>query len=222
MARLVWLVSIAVLALSFAPQSAPAQSDRPLSRAEFYAAKAAAAGVLDEALLKQAEAITKQNLHAVQLALERWGVDHTDPPDAAAADGYSVYPQHVNQLILDQYAAAGFCANPYTSAADSELNTREVPLGWTPQAAGNFSYIQFYDTRGRVMGYMLVGYGADEHGGLDLDGDGQGDGMVIWLASAWGPAGLPPIEFSGLILSGGRTVQIQPDALPDTVRAKAE
>jgi hypothetical protein len=178
----------------------------PVDPAAFYAAKAAAGGVLDAALEELALSLAKQDVHAVQLYIERFGVDHL-MPSAGSTRRESHYPQHVNQLLLGNppYAQPGLYANPFTAGAADELDAQEVPFGWTPQSPGNFSYLQWYDEHGGVLGYMLVLWGPRDGAGLDLSGDGKGDGVAMTLLSgAQEMRESAPLEF----YSGGRKVVI--------------
>src|SRR5690606_11443462 len=76
-----------------------------------------------------------------------------------------------------------FYANPYTATTGQEFNAQVVPFGWTAQAVGNFSYLTQRIGDGETDGLMLVGWGPDEHGGLDIDGDGSADGGGVMMAS---------------------------------------
>lgn len=196
-------LSTAGLAGARADEQAPPP---PVDPAAFFAAKAAAGGVLDPTLEAQALELARQDVHAVQLCIERFGVDHLMPsPGRAGRESH--YPQHVNQLLLGSppYAQPGFYANPFTAGAADELNAQEAPFGWTPQAPGNFSYLQWYDEHGGVLGYMFVLWGPRDGEGLDLSGDGKGDGVAMTLMSgAQAMRESTPLEF----YSGGKKVVI--------------
>jgi len=181
----IWgFVFTVMLAVCFAHVAAPAQEEQPLkpmTEAQFWAAKAAAGGVLNDELTIQAVNMTKQKLHGVQLALERFAVDRPD----------STYPQHINQVVREGYIDAGFYANPFTAASADARDAVEVPFGWSDQHPGNFSYIQRYDPT-REMGQ-------------DVDGDGQPDGVIIMLESSM----VPFEQLSEDVYSGGRPVKLE-------------
>ena len=149
-----------------------------LSREEFYAAKAAAGGALDAGLISAAESIAVQNLYlSVQKPLESWIINSYDIS----------YPHQIDELLQgqDRYAKPGFCANPFFSSSDMELNTEFLPPGWTKKAPGNFSYLPVTDASGAVASYELWAYGADGRAGFDVDGDGRGDGVIAILRTGF-------------------------------------
>ena len=90
-----------------------------------------------------------------------------------------------NRSFIDGYSHEldRFYANPYTAEAFDDYNARLVPFGWTTDAVGNFSYLLQYAEDGGVCGFMLIGWGPDELGGLDIDGDGSADGAGVMMAS---------------------------------------
>jgi hypothetical protein len=133
--------------------------------AAFFAAKPQWAG--------EAEAMVKQQMHQVQLAVERWSTDHSDK-------GENVYPETLEPVVTEGYIPAGFYPNPVSAWSVEELNAQVVPLGqWSP---GDFSYVP-HIVDGRCTGYMLAGYGCRRAGGHDYNGDGAGDGYIIMLSS---------------------------------------
>jgi len=172
-----YLLSIAMLLIIFCCAS-PSASRTTMTMDDFFASKAAMDGELDEAMTDQAISMVKQQLHSIQLGLERWSVD--DP------DGF--YPHSINQLVSpmgewDSYLPAGFYANPFTAGSADELDAMCVPFGWSELAPGNFSYLTHYDEQGNVTSYMLIGYGPERDRGWDLDGDGEPEGMIITLST---------------------------------------
>ena len=183
-----------------------------VSTQAFFTAKAAAGGVLDSALKDQALALAKQDVHQVQLFIERYGVDN-QWPDPRTQEDVSHYPQHINQLVIGKYSYAkpGFYANPYTANAPEELNAQEVPFSWTEQSPGNFSYLQRYDEFGDILAYMLILWGPTADSGFDITGDGQPDGAVMTLESGVpipGTAPIEPVHGPTLFYSGGKAVTI--------------
>jgi hypothetical protein len=57
-----------------------------------------------------------------------------------------------------------------------------LPLGWTAQAPGNFTYLYQTDDAGRAIHYLLAFYGQTPDTGIDVDGDGQPDGVMMTLS----------------------------------------
>jgi hypothetical protein len=137
----------------------------------YYAAKAA--NGLD---VEAANAKTKQLLHSMQLAIERYGVDNPK----------NLYPESIDVLVHQGYLLPGLYINPVTSVDGLWRNARDVPFGWSAIAPGNFTYLKKYNPAGEVIGYVLLGYGADPEnlgaGGVkDVNLDGQPDGVIIML-----------------------------------------
>lgn len=128
-------------------------------------------------------------LHNLQLQIERFSIDHRigDEP------GEVFYPLNLSLLVIGaccaehgpggSYMEAGLYPNPFSASSTSELNAMQVPCGWTAEAVGNFSYLQHFDDSGRVISYALIGWGPDQHGGLDIDGDGRPDGAELLLSN---------------------------------------
>ena len=131
----------------------------------------------------------RMELHNLQLQIERFSVDHRigDEP------GEYFYPLSLSQLVIGAcceehgpggpYMEPGLYPNPFSAGSESELNALQVPSGWSAQAVGNFSYMFQFDDSGRVIGYVLIGWGPEQQGGLDIDGDGQPDGAQLLLSS---------------------------------------
>lgn len=178
----------------------------------FFSAKAATGGVLDVALKDQALALAKQDIHQVQLYIERYGFDHGVP--GASPDGkVSRYPQHINQLVIGKYSYAqpGLYANPYTANSAEELNAQEVPYGWTEQSPGNFSYLQRYDENDDILAYILILWGPTANSGLDITGDGEPDGAAMTLENGVTVGSEPPmgpVRGKSVFYSGGKQVLI--------------
>ncbi len=148
--------------------------------AEFYFNKRE--GRLDSAAALD---LAKTQLHALQLAVERFSVDYS-PPDVEGLSWDQQerrYPEAISALVQETYTLAGFYANPFTAASPIELNAREMPFGWTEDAPGNFSYLKHYSPAGNVDGYCLLLYAASLDAGRDVTGDGVSDGVALWLSS---------------------------------------
>ena len=168
------------------------------------------------------ETALQMELHRLQLELERFSVDHRvgDEP------GEVFYPANLSLLTMGSccaehqgggaYIDSGFYPNPWTAGSVDERNAMCVPCGWTKQAVGNFSYLCQFDDATNVVAYALLAWGPDEHGGLDVDGDGRPDGAVLMLCSGGlrGPDGwaylwedeLAQLDFS--CWENGREVQL--------------
>ncbi|HES58730.1 MAG TPA: hypothetical protein ENO21_04805 [Firmicutes bacterium] len=163
---------------------------------------------LEVLVQKSKEAKAKQNAYAVQLALERWAVDNPG----------GFYPQSVNQLLAvpewtdasderQWYIEPGFADNPFDEIDGPGMMC--VPLGWTTRAPGNVSYLTQHDENGNVFGYQLVCYGLDPDGGLDIDGDGEMDGVLLYMASGMEIVSLPDDPEAFEYYDSGRTVVIR-------------
>lgn len=166
----------------------------PMDPLAFFEAKAEAGGVAGDELEAMARAMTGQHLDWIVNALEAY---------AAAHGGY---PQHINQLLMEpgQLALPAFYPNPWTSPSIDERDALELPYGWTPLHPGNFSYLQYYAEDGSVRGYILLGWGADPAGGMDISGDGAPDGVVSFRAGTLDKYPDGPWIF----YSGGREIEL--------------
>jgi hypothetical protein len=151
---------------------------------------------------EEAEIQLKSEMHNLQLAVERWSVDHELSDADRERSWGNNYPKSLSQLLQEHccsehsnskpYSAVGFYPNPFSAGSASELNAMQVPLGWTEDAVGNFSYITQYNELGNVCAYVMIAWGADPTGGNDIDGDGESDGTVLIVA------GGEPLDESGM------------------------
>ncbi|OGK08168.1 MAG: hypothetical protein A2Y63_01980 [Candidatus Riflebacteria bacterium RBG_13_59_9] len=69
------------------------------------------------------------------------------------------------------------CKNPMTGE-----DMRHVNFG-TESYAGEYTYIPV-EVDGKVKGYHLIAYGYESTPGMDVDGDGEPDHVILWLCSA--------------------------------------
>jgi hypothetical protein len=141
--------------------------------------------------------LIKQYGHQLQLALERWSVDHdlmAANPHLNSRNRISYYPYDLDNLVRSHYLdrdhlapdSRGFYPNPVTSYNPSRWNGANVAPGdwsWDPIKAGNFSYVYHCNADGYVVGYDLYFYGENPEAGYDITGDGKSDGVVMHLAS---------------------------------------
>jgi hypothetical protein len=139
---------------------------------------------------KAKEAEVKQNLHAIQLALERYAVDHDGmyPQDLAALAVFNIMRELPgNPLqVLSRDAKSGGKYSDGTFRQPEPM--RDIRFG-EEQFAGNCTYLPWGLTGpGTAAGYYLLAYGSSKTKGQDVDGDGQGDHVVMQLDS--------PIRFS--------------------------
>jgi hypothetical protein len=160
-------------------------------RATFYSAKASGE-LFGEALDRAAISQLQAELHSVQLAAERYSIDNSDN----LGEESDTYPFSVNQLVAPlwwppqdrfiNYIDPGFYPNPFISTEATERNAQCVPFGWNDaQSPGNFSYLSRYNKdTGKVDGYVILGYGLAHESGMDVDGDGALDGVVLVLYSS--------------------------------------
>ena len=109
---------------------------------------------------KAAEAEVKSNLHTIQIAVEQYGIDHGGR-----------YPVEINELITSGYLTS-FPVNPF-----SRGQMQEVDFG-DPDFEGNFTYEPVI-VGGEVTGFSLLGYGSRENDGIDINGDGKRDHVII-------------------------------------------
>ncbi len=92
---------------------------------------------------KANEAEVKQNLHLIQLNIERYLIDR---------DGK--YPDSLEQVIQAGYFDE-FPENPFSYSPMREVNLSDNP----EDKAGNFTYLP-ESTDGTITGYTLLGYGS--------------------------------------------------------------
>jgi len=133
---------------------------------------------------KAMEAEVKANLHAIQVALERYGTDHPKdevvPGEAVIPAHFALYyPSDINELIGDYLTE--FPDNPFVK--DGRMKNVEFKDG---PSEGNFTYVPFNDENGDTVGYYLMAYGyiSDKPGGLDVNVDGTPDEAILVLTSA--------------------------------------
>jgi hypothetical protein len=162
---------------------------------------------------KAREAGTKQNLHAIQLALERYGVDHngTYPIDLAALIVKNYMPELPGNAFFNG-------RNPGTGKklpVDEEpffRDMRHVRFG-DPLYEGNFTYLPWNITvNGKAAGYYLVAYGSHNTKGQDVDGDGMPDHVILVLNSS-------PQEYAAQRSASPATTQrVEPPEIKELLR----
>jgi hypothetical protein len=108
------------------------------------------------------EAEVKSDVHAIQIAVERYAVDH---------QGH--YPSEIQQLNADGYLLS-FPENPF-----SREPMRPIQVG-DPDFEGNFTYEPVIVSN-EVTGYRLFAYGSRENAGQDIDLDGTPDHVILVL-----------------------------------------
>jgi hypothetical protein len=125
--------------------------------------------------LKAKEAETKQNLHSIQLSLERY-----------ATDNKALYPDSIAKLKSE-----GYLFTPPNTVTGKEM--REVKFGEQP-SIGEFTYVPV-SVKGKTTGYYLLAYGFDDPLSEDVNGDGKHDNVILVLSSAVeGDKSIPPLE----------------------------
>lgn len=97
---------------------------------------------------KSKEAEVKQNLHSIQLAVERFAVDH---------DG--AYPTTIDELQAQSYLPQ-LPQNPFTNQPMRNISPGEQPF------QGEFTYKPAVKDGG-VVGYELYGYGSAQSKGAE-------------------------------------------------------
>ncbi|MCC7476858.1 hypothetical protein IT575_00235 [bacterium] len=165
--------------------------------AAFFEARAA--GGLDE---KEARRLTTLNLQILQQAIDRWSADHSVVNENGILRRH--YPASISQLVQSGYLSAGLYPNPYTASGPGQLNALEVPLGWSPQAPGNFSYLVDLKSASEARSYVLVGYAGSQETGWDPDMDGRLNGICVQLSS--GGLGSRPANVA--MWQGGRSYNV--------------
>lgn len=170
MQRIFAILILAFMVVFTTVQFAPAETGEPVDP-------------LADAQLK----LVKNGLHNVQLAIERYGIDHSI---GTKPDFESRYPHSLSQLVRKQginnlpYIEPGFYHNPYAPGEAGELNAMQVPFGWGEATVGNFSYLTQYNEDGEVVAYVLVGYGPLT--GVEtfsITADDQPDGIIVTMTS---------------------------------------
>lgn len=127
----------------------------------------------------QADAVSRNGLFNVQLAVERWTIDHSKK------GGTARYPMSIEAVVIDGYIDSGYYANPLRSDSYDELTAIATPMGeWSP---GDFSYVPhvYQSTTGEWLadGYMLIGYSTRRHSRVGKPEDLRKRGISIVLAS---------------------------------------
>ncbi|MDD5606203.1 MAG: hypothetical protein PHR51_02700 [Patescibacteria group bacterium] len=160
----------------------------------------------------QATQLVKTNLHNLQLALERWCVDHYPLDSEGRVVGSQPnYPESISALVKAGYVSPGLAPNPLVGDDPGEFDTMDVPPIWNDDLSpGNFTYLLCDDGRG----YLLIGYGATREACLStprsMDGDSIPDGVILVLGS--NPEFMDYDALSGegkTMLWGGRMFRIQ-------------
>jgi len=104
---------------------------------------------------KAKEAELKQNLHSIQLTLERYGTD------------YFCYPDNIEEVISSGYIEA-FPGNPFNEQAPMK------PVADGKFSMGDFVYVPGYpDDKGKIMSYTIKVWGARENEGYILELNGS-------------------------------------------------
>lgn len=116
---------------------------------------------------KAIEAEIKQNLHVIQLGLERYAENHE-----------GLYPA---AFVVSDLSLPGSDFLPKNFFREDRRLMQPVPFG-ADEPFGDFTYIAVEDQEG-VVGYYLLAYGSERTRGLDVDGDDEGDGVIMVLSS---------------------------------------
>lgn len=158
--------------------------------------------------------LVRQYAHELQLMVERWSVDNSPPQRLVDApndgQGLSTYPTY-DKLHYElnhwdpQYGSysgagkkqqgAGYFPNPYTGKSARVRDALAIPFGWTPEAAGNFSYAYQLDEFGMVIRYALIFYTDRADAGLNLTGDDQPDGVELVLSGGTDASLVQPLAW---------------------------
>ena len=120
------------------------------------------------------EAEVKANTHLIQIALERYAIDHN-----------GMYPESTDDLFDLNYMSEP-PRNPFTEGTSEFIEFGESGQG------GNRTYVPVSNDKG-VYGYYLFSY-CDTCPGQDIDGDGVQDKVILVLSSGNNAAGFPTLE----------------------------
>jgi hypothetical protein len=121
---------------------------------------AAAKQKLTDARFAPQDAEVVANMKKIQAGLIRY---------ARQYDG--VYPASIRNIVDEDFMPSGYPENPFTSAAVKDIRFGEDPF------QGEFTYIPV-TIDGKIKGYYLIGYGAKETEGRDIDADGKPDHVI--------------------------------------------
>jgi hypothetical protein len=113
--------------------------------------------------VKRVEAEVKMDLHAIQIAVERYGTDHEGQ-----------YPWEINDLIAENYLTS-FPQNPFSAEP-----MKPIEFG-ASDFEGNFTYVPVIQS-GEVTGFYLLAYGAESNPGQDVNSDGKLDHVIIIIS----------------------------------------
>jgi len=119
-------------------------------------------GLSDKA--KEVEA--KQNLRLLQLACDKY------------LERHGVYPASLEPQAVEIPLGLDYPTNPLAQGA---RQMRAVPFG-AAEPYGDFTYLPVYEEN-ELTGYYLLGYGSERTRGFDVDGDGEGDHVIMILSS---------------------------------------
>lgn len=113
------------------------------------------------------EAEVKRNLVAIQLGLERYAENHGGR-----------YPV---RAVIEELSFPGEYYLPENPFTEDRRLMQPVPFG-ANAPFGDFTYIPI-EEEGEVVGYCLLAYGSERTRGRDVDGDGEGDHVIMVLSS---------------------------------------
>jgi hypothetical protein len=122
-----------------------------------------------------AQAVEKANTDAIQLALDRYAVDH---------DGLN--PERIETLIDESYLVS-LPSNSFTHQP-----MKNVPYG-SPDFEGNFTYLPLMIDE-KIHGYYLIAYGYKTTAGLHLLNPDQEDHVITVVSSSPDYPPWPPDE----------------------------
>lgn len=118
----------------------------------------------DSPIKPETKSIVQSNFDRVQIALERY------------ASRNFKYPEDITELqetgLLPSETDPTYPRNPYTANPVRFIDFKTKPF------AGEITYIPVKEGE-RVKGYYLLGYGDRSNRGLDVDGDGKPDNVII-------------------------------------------
>jgi hypothetical protein len=118
---------------------------------------------------KDLDAEHRANCMVIAGALWRYAQEH---------DGY--YPQNMDILFDEKYLAF-YPVNVMSGDSGSHEEMKNIPFG-AESFEGNFTYIPVSEGD-EIIGYYLIGYGSKDKTGMDVNGDGIDDHVIIVIPS---------------------------------------
>ena len=143
--------------------------------------------------------------HSIAIALSRYAEDHEGqyPPDT--------------DILLDGNYLTFFPHNVISGEPGTYVQMEDIPFG-SEYFEGNFTYLPVYEGD-QVIGYYLIAYGYQNRAGMDVDGDGDDDHVILVLDSTMmdgQESDVEPGDFEYILPSLEELLQDHVQDAPDT------